>query len=56
MLEDANGAAFNAKDAEDLTEEFITDYIYPCLRAGAIYERDYLLGTSFGRPLIAKKM
>ncbi len=41
---------------EDLREEFITDYIYPTLRAGAIYEREYLLGTSFARPLIAKRM
>jgi argininosuccinate synthase len=41
---------------EDLREEFITEYIYPTLKAGAIYERKYLLGTSFGRPLIAKKV
>ena len=41
---------------EDLREEFITQYIYPTLMAGAIYERDYLLGTSFARPLIAKRM
>jgi len=41
---------------EDLTEEFITDYIYPVLKAGAKYEKKYLLGTSFARPLIAKKM
>ncbi|RAP24972.1 argininosuccinate synthase [Candidatus Marinamargulisbacteria bacterium SCGC AG-343-K17] len=40
---------------EDLRETFITDYIYPTLRAGAIYEQKYLLGTSFGRPLIAKR-
>ena len=40
---------------EDLRDTFITDYIYPTLRAGAIYERQYLLGTSFGRPLIAKR-
>ncbi len=40
---------------EDVREEFITQYIYPTLRAGAIYERKYLLGTSFARPLIAKK-
>ena len=40
---------------EDLREEFITQYIYPTLKAGAIYERKYLLGTSFGRPLIAKR-
>src|SRR5574341_1049080 len=39
---------------QDLREEFITDYIYPTLQAGAIYERKYLLGTSFARPLIAK--
>jgi argininosuccinate synthase len=41
---------------EDLRHEFVTDYIYPTLQAGAIYERKYLLGTSFGRPLIAKRM
>jgi argininosuccinate synthase len=40
---------------EDLREEFITDYIYPTLMAGAIYERKYLLGTSFARPLIASR-
>jgi argininosuccinate synthase len=40
---------------EDLREEFITDYIYPTLRAGAVYEGSYLLGTSFARPLIAKR-
>jgi argininosuccinate synthase len=41
---------------EDLREEFITDFIYPTMMAGAIYERDYLLGTSFARPLIAKRL
>ena len=40
----------------DVREEFITDFIYPTMRAGAVYERKYLLGTSFARPLIAKKM
>jgi argininosuccinate synthase len=40
----------------DLREEFLVDFIYPTLRAGAVYERDYLLGTSFARPLIAKHM
>jgi argininosuccinate synthase len=40
---------------EDQREEFVRDYIYPTLKAGAIYERKYLLGTSFGRPLIAKR-
>ncbi len=41
---------------EDLQEEFITDFIYPTLKAGAIYEGKYLLGTSFARPIIAKRM
>ncbi len=40
---------------EDLREEFITDYIFPAVRAGAVYERKYLLGTSIARPLIAKR-
>lgn len=41
---------------EDLTEEFITDYVYPTLKAGAVYEGKYLLGTSFARPIIAKRL
>ncbi|CAL8169660.1 unnamed protein product [Prunus armeniaca] len=41
---------------KDLKEEFVNDYIFPCLRAGAIYERKYLLGTSMARPVIAKAM
>lgn len=41
---------------EDLREEFITDFIYPTLQAGAVYEGKYLLGTSFARPLIAKRL
>lgn len=41
---------------EDLTEVFITDYIYPTLKAGAVYEGKYLLGTSFARPIIAKRL
>src|SRR3954465_898406 len=40
---------------EDLRTEFLTDYIYPTLRAGAIYNRKYLLGTSMARPLIARR-
>lgn len=40
----------------DLREEFLIDFVFPTLRAGAIYERDYLLGTSFARPLIAKHL
>ncbi len=41
---------------EDLRAEFLTDYVFPTMQAGATYERDYLLGTSFARPLIAKRM
>jgi len=39
---------------KDLRKEFVEDYIWPMLKAGAIYENDYLLGTSIARPLIAK--
>lgn len=41
---------------EDLTEEFIEDYVYPTVQAGAVYENQYLLGTSFARPIIAKRI
>lgn len=41
---------------EDLNKEFVEDYIYPTVRAGAVYEGDYLLGTSFARPAIAKRI
>ncbi|UCH10480.1 MAG: argininosuccinate synthase [Fidelibacterota bacterium] len=40
---------------EDLREIFLTDFVFPTLRAGAIYERKYLLGTSMARPLIAQQ-
>ncbi len=40
----------------DLREEFLRDYVFPAMQAGAVYEREYLLGTSLARPLIAKKM
>ena len=41
---------------EDLTKEFVYDYIFPTLQAGAVYEGKYLLGTSFARPLIGKRL
>lgn len=41
---------------EDITEEFITDAIYPCVKANAVYEGKYLLGTSMARPIIAKRL
>jgi len=41
---------------EDIREEFVRDFVYPMFRANAIYEGEYLLGTSIARPLIAKRM
>jgi argininosuccinate synthase len=41
---------------EDLRHEFLTEYVFPTMQAGAIYEREYLLGTSFARPIIAKHL
>lgn len=41
---------------EDLTKSFLEDYVWPTLKAGAVYEGKYLLGTSFARPIIAKKL
>ncbi|MXY56297.1 MAG: argininosuccinate synthase, partial [Gammaproteobacteria bacterium] len=41
---------------EDLTEEFVRDYVFPMFHANAIYEGEYLLGTSIARPLIAKRL
>ena len=40
---------------EDLREEFVSDYVFPMMRANALYEGLYLLGTSIARPLIAKR-
>src|SRR5439155_25192617 len=41
---------------DDLEEEFARDFIFPMIRAGAVYEGQYFLGTSIARPLIAKRM
>lgn len=41
---------------EDLTDEFVNEYIFETLKAGAVYENKYLLGTSFARPIIAKRI
>jgi argininosuccinate synthase len=49
----ATGAS--AAYIEDLRDEFITKYIWPTLRAGAVYEHKYLLGTSMARPVLAKR-
>src|SRR5271169_2438484 len=40
---------------EDLREEFLTEYVWPALKAGAVYENKYLLGTSMARPVLAKR-
>jgi argininosuccinate synthase len=49
----ASGAS--ACYVEDLREEFVRDFVFPTIRAGAVYNRKYLLGTSMARPLIAKR-
>lgn len=41
---------------EDVVDEFVDDYVLPCVKAGAIYENKYLLGTSMARPVIAKRL
>ena len=41
---------------EDLNKEFVEEFIWPTLKAGAVYENKYLLGTSFARPIIAKRI
>ena len=56
LEEKAKKTGASACYIEDLQEEFITDYIFPTLKAGAVYEGQYLLGTSFARPVIAKRI
>ncbi|PIA33035.1 hypothetical protein AQUCO_04200051v1 [Aquilegia coerulea] len=56
LEEKAKASGASQLVVKDLTEEFVKDFIFPCLRAGAIYERKYLLGTSMARPVIAKAM
>ena len=41
---------------EDLTEEFVKDYVFPMFRCNTVYEGQYLLGTSIARPLISKRL
>src|SRR6476660_9488693 len=50
----ARGTGAAKTIVEDLREEFVRDYVFPMFRAGAVYESQYLLGTSIARPLIAK--
>ncbi|KAJ1396233.1 Rossmann-like alpha/beta/alpha sandwich fold [Sesbania bispinosa] len=56
LEEKAKGSGASQLVVKDLREEFVRDYVFPCLRAGALYERKYLLGTAIARPLIAKVM
>lgn len=56
LKEKALNCGASACFVEDIAEEFITDFIYPTMKAGAMYEGKYLLGTSFARPVIAKRM
>ncbi|HEX7242848.1 MAG TPA: argininosuccinate synthase domain-containing protein, partial [Longimicrobiaceae bacterium] len=53
----AKAKASGAKECyvEDLREEFLTEYVWPTLRSGAVYGRKYLLGTSMARPIIARR-
>jgi argininosuccinate synthase len=55
VREKALASGAEACFVEDLRSEFVNDFIFPTLRAGAIYNRKYLLGTSMARPLIAKR-
>lgn len=54
----AKAANFGVKEIyiEDMTEDFVGNYVYPMLRANAVYEGEYLLGTSIARPLITKRL
>ncbi len=54
----AKATAMGVKEIyiEDLTEEFVADYVFPMFRANTLYEGEYLLGTSIARPLIAKRL
>jgi len=58
-LEGLKAKAINTGASEchvaDMREEFVTDYLWPMVRSGAIYEHKYLLGTSIARPLLAKR-
>ena len=56
MIKKAKNTGASKIYIDDLQEEFARDFIYPMIRAGAIYEGQYFLGTSIARPLIAKRM
>jgi argininosuccinate synthase len=56
LVEKAEGMGAVQAYVLDVREEFITDYVYPMVKANAVYESKYLLGTSIARPLIAEKL
>src|SRR5712692_10444596 len=55
VRERATATGASAVYVDDLREEFARDFVFPILRANAVYEAGYLLGTSIARPLIAKR-
>jgi argininosuccinate synthase len=55
LVEKALASGAKACHVEDLREEFLTSFVWPTLRAGAVYNRKYLLGTSMARPIIAER-
>ena len=56
LVEKAKNTGAAACFIEDLRKEFVEEYIFPTMQAGAVYEGQYLLGTSFARPVIAKRI
>lgn len=56
LIDKAIKCGASACYVEDISEEFISDFVIPTMKAGAMYEGKYLLGTSFARPVIAKRM
>ena len=54
VIEKAHNTGASKVSVVDLRDEFLTEYVFPALRAGAVYEHKYLLGTSLARPVIAK--
>jgi argininosuccinate synthase len=54
VVEKALASGADACHVEDVREAFVRDFVFPTLRAGAVYSRTYLLGTSMARPVIAK--
>ncbi len=56
VVDKAHATGASKVMVEDLRDEFVTDFVFPAIRAGAVYEHKYLLGTSLARPVIAKHM